>query len=178
MEVAELCLIDHADLDEEVPLPHNIPLQIPRSHPSNQPSATCPLPTFSPHKIFSTHPLPPPPSSHAQAEYPANPSSKKNAIFYSTPFRIDHLNLLPPKRTSLRQSRFPARRLAQHGAAAAADDDGLGVREDGGDGEAAGAFDVHEEGAGDGDEGLGLEGRGVSDVGGGFWKGFGVDGGW
>jgi len=30
----------------------------------------------------------------------------------------------------------------------------LGVREDGRDGEAAGAFDVHEEGAGDGDEGL------------------------
>ncbi len=62
--------------------------------------------------------------------------------------------LLPSKRTSLCQSSFSARGLAQHGAAPAADDDGLGVREDGGDCEAAGAFDIHEEGAGDGNEGL------------------------
>lgn len=44
--------------------------------------------------------------------------------------------------------------MAQHGRAAAADDDGLCVREDGCDGEAAGALDVHEEGAWDGYEGL------------------------
>ena len=37
-----------------------------------------------------------------------------------------------------------------------ADDDGLGVREDGGDGEAAGALDIHEEGAGSGHKGLEL----------------------
>lgn len=65
-------------------------------------------------------------------------------------------DLLPPKRTPLRQPRLPTRRLAQHGRAAAADDDGLRVREDGRDGEAAGAFDVHEEGARGRDEGLEL----------------------
>lgn len=62
--------------------------------------------------------------------------------------------LLPPKRAPLRQSRLPTSRLAQHGRAAAADDDGLGVREDGRDCEAAGALDVHEEGAGGWYEGL------------------------
>lgn len=65
-------------------------------------------------------------------------------------------NLLPPERAPLRQSRLAARRLAQHGRAAAADDDGLGVREDSRDGEAAGALDVHEEGARGGHEGLEL----------------------
>lgn len=63
-------------------------------------------------------------------------------------------HLLPPKGAALRQSRLPTGRLAQHGRAAAADDDGLGVREDGCDGEAAGALDVHEEGAGGRYEGL------------------------
>lgn len=63
-------------------------------------------------------------------------------------------HLLPPERAPFRQPRLPARRLAQHGRAAAADDDGLGVREDGRDGEAAGALDVHEEGAGGRHEGL------------------------
>jgi hypothetical protein len=48
--------------------------------------------------------------------------------------------------------------------AALADDDGLCVREDCGDCEAAGALDVHEEGAGSGDKSLelvlaGLRGR-------------------
>jgi len=37
--------------------------------------------------------------------------------------------------------------LAENGRAAGADDDGLCVREDGGDGEAAGALDIHEEGS-------------------------------
>ena len=37
-----------------------------------------------------------------------------------------------------------------------ADDDGLRVREDGGDGEAAGALDVHEEGARSWDQSLEL----------------------
>ena len=40
--------------------------------------------------------------------------------------------------------------------AALADDDCVGVREDGGDGEASGALDVHEEGAGSRHEGLEL----------------------
>jgi hypothetical protein len=40
--------------------------------------------------------------------------------------------------------------------AALADDDCVCVREDGGDGEASGALDVHEEGAGGGHEGLEL----------------------
>jgi len=40
--------------------------------------------------------------------------------------------------------------------AALADDDGVCVREDGGDGEAARALDVHEERAGSGHEGLEL----------------------
>lgn len=90
------------------------------------------------------------------------------AVLYSThpplalaahPFKhvsTHHLStsapLLPPKRASLGQAGLPARGLAQHGAASPADDDGLGVREDGRDGEAAGAFDVHEEGARGGDE--------------------------
>ena len=81
----------------------------------------------------SIHPLLPPPPFDLSQQYP---------------------HLLPPERAPLRQSRLATRRLAQHGRAAAADDDGLGVREDGCDGEAAGAFDVHEEGAGGGYEGL------------------------
>ena len=92
--------------------------------------------------LFSTH-LPSP----CKAEYPANnPDKKQNAIFYSTlcvPWSQAHL--LPSKRTSLCQSSFSSSGLTQHGAAAAADNNRLGVREDGGDGEAAGAFDVHEE---------------------------------
>ncbi len=63
-------------------------------------------------------------------------------------------HLLPPKRAPLCESRLAARRLAQHLRAPGADDDGLRVREDGRDGEAAGALDVHEEGAGAGYEGL------------------------
>jgi len=37
--------------------------------------------------------------------------------------------------------------LAENGRAAGADDDGLCVGEDGGDGKAAGALDIHEEGS-------------------------------
>jgi hypothetical protein len=46
--------------------------------------------------------------------------------------------------------------LAQDGGASLADDDGLGVREDGGDGEAAGALDIHEERSGSRDQSLQL----------------------
>jgi hypothetical protein len=64
--------------------------------------------------------------------------------------------LLPPERAALGQTSLATGGLAQDGGAALADDDGLGVREDGGDGEAAGALDVHEERSGGGHEGLEL----------------------
>lgn len=48
------------------------------------------------------------------------------------------------KRHTLGEPRLAAGRLAQHASAGAADDDRLRVREDGGDGKAAGALDVHE----------------------------------
>jgi len=56
--------------------------------------------------------------------------------------------LLPSERASLGESGLATGGLAEDGGAAGADDDGLGVGEDGGDGETAGALDVHEEGAG------------------------------
>ena len=54
---------------------------------------------------------------------------------------------LHSERAALRESSFATGRLAEDGRAAGADDDCLGVREDGGDGEATGALDVHEEGS-------------------------------
>lgn len=65
----------------------------------------------------------------------------------------DHL--LSPERAALGESRLATSGLAENGRAALADDDGLGVGEDGGDCEAAGALDVHEEGAGSRHKGLG-----------------------
>ena len=62
--------------------------------------------------------------------------------------------LLPPERAALGETGLATGRLAQHRRAALADDDGLGVGEDGGDGEAAGALDVHEERAGSRHKGL------------------------
>jgi len=53
--------------------------------------------------------------------------------------------LLPPERTALSQPRLSSGWLAQDGRARAADDDGLGVGEDGGDVETSWALDVHEE---------------------------------
>lgn len=64
------------------------------------------------------------------------------------------MHLLPAERAALRQPSLATGGLAQDGGAALADDNGLGVREDGGDGEATGALDVHEEGSGSGDQGL------------------------
>jgi hypothetical protein len=71
--------------------------------------------------------------------------------------------LLSTERAALGESGLATGGLAQDGGAALADDDGLGVREDGGDGEAAGALDVHEEGAGGGHKGLELVLLGLSD---------------
>jgi hypothetical protein len=55
-------------------------------------------------------------------------------------------SLLSSERAALGQSGLSSRRLAEHSCASLADDDGLGVGEDGGDREAAGALDVHKEG--------------------------------
>lgn len=63
-------------------------------------------------------------------------------------------SLLSSERATLGESGLTTGRLAKDGGATLADDDGLGVREDGGDDEAAGALDVHEEGSGSGDESL------------------------
>jgi len=62
--------------------------------------------------------------------------------------------LLPAERAALSQTGLATGGLAEDSRAAGADNDGLGVREDGGDGEATGALDVHEEGAGLGHKGL------------------------
>jgi len=64
--------------------------------------------------------------------------------------------LLPPKRAALGQPGLATSRLAENGRATLADDDGLGVGEDGGDRETAGALDVHEEGSGNRHKGLEL----------------------
>lgn len=64
------------------------------------------------------------------------------------------LRLLPPERAALGKSGLTAGGLTEDGRAAGADDDGLCVREDGGDVEAAGALNVHEEGAGGRHKGL------------------------
>jgi hypothetical protein len=53
--------------------------------------------------------------------------------------------LLSPERAALGQSGLSTGRLAEDGRAASADDYCLCVGEDGGDGEAARALDVHEE---------------------------------
>lgn len=54
-------------------------------------------------------------------------------------------HLLSPERAALSQTGLTTGGLAENGRATGTDDNGLGVREDGGDGEAAGALDVHEE---------------------------------
>lgn len=75
-------------------------------------------------------------------------------------------SLLPPERAALGQAGLATGGLAQDLRAALANDNGLGVREDGGDGEAAGALDVHEEGAGAGHKGLGSGSAGAQRAGG------------
>lgn len=62
--------------------------------------------------------------------------------------------LLSPERAALGETGLATGGLAEDLRAAGADDDGLCVGEDGGDGEASGALDVHEERAGTGDKGL------------------------
>lgn len=62
--------------------------------------------------------------------------------------------LLSSERAALGQSSLTTSRLAKDSGAALADNDGLGVGKHGGDCEAAGALDVHEEGSGAGHQGL------------------------
>lgn len=62
--------------------------------------------------------------------------------------------LLSSERAALCETSLSSGRLAQNGRASSTDDNGLGVREDGGDGEAAGALDIHEEGSGSRYKGL------------------------
>ena len=63
-------------------------------------------------------------------------------------------HLLSPERAALCESGLATGWLAKDLRAAGAHDDGLGVGEDGGDGEAARALNVHEEGARAGHKGL------------------------
>jgi hypothetical protein len=70
--------------------------------------------------------------------------------------KADATRLLPPERAALSESGLATGGLAKDGRAALADDNGLGVGEDGGDGEAAGALHIHEEGSGCGHKGLEL----------------------
>jgi len=72
------------------------------------------------------------------------------------------MRLLSPERAALGETGLATGGLAEDLRAAGADDDGLCVREDGGDGEAAGALDVHEEGAWAWDESLQLVLAGLS----------------
>ena len=57
------------------------------------------------------------------------------------------MRLLSPERAALCESGLATRGLAENLRATCADNDGLCVGEDGGDGEATGALDVHEEGS-------------------------------
>lgn len=67
---------------------------------------------------------------------------------------VEASRLLSPERAALGKTGFATGGLAEDLGAAGADDDSLCVREDGGDGEAAGALDVHEEGSWAWDKGL------------------------
>ena len=67
------------------------------------------------------------------------------------------MRLLPPERAALCESGLATGGLAEDLRATGADNDGLCVGEDGGDGEAARALDVHEEGSGAWDKSLQIQ---------------------
>ena len=71
-----------------------------------------------------------------------------------SPFLHSFIHLLLPERAPLGKSGLTTGRLAEDRGATSAHDNGLSMREDGGDGEATGAFDIHKEGTGAGHEGL------------------------
>jgi hypothetical protein len=68
--------------------------------------------------------------------------------------RIIAKRLLSAERTSLGETGLSTSGLAENGSAGSADNDGLGVGEDGGDVEASRALNVHEERAGSRHKGL------------------------
>ena len=70
---------------------------------------------------------------------------EKKITFYDFNFGLKtKADLLPSEGTTLCETSLATSRLAQNCRAASADDDGLCMREDGGDSEASGAFDIHE----------------------------------
>lgn len=106
-------------------------------------------------------------------------SKKRHISFLITPHQIAPLrsgrrsfasHLLSPERAALGQTSLTTGGLTENGRATGADDNGLGVREDGGDGEAAGALDVHEERARLGHKGL-LREEKIESVLGPWWTG-------
>ncbi|KYK58987.1 Phosducin-like protein 2 [Drechmeria coniospora] len=86
--------------------------------------------------------------------YPRRYVDMSNAIRADRCHQPRNKRLLSSERAALGQAGLATGGLAEDRGAALADDDGLGVREDGCDGEAAGALDVHEEGPGRGDQSL------------------------
>ena len=95
------------------------------------------------------------PGRPSRATIPLNvPLVAFATVHHSSRSIIVASSLLPAERAALGKTGLATGGLAEDLGAAGADDDGLGVREDGGDGEAAGALDVHEEGAGAGHKGL------------------------
>lgn len=99
------------------------------------------------HKAPYATPLPSIPKSF-QLLHPSIHHTPPSFIHPST------THLLLPKRAALRQPRLPSRRLTQHLRAPRTHHHSLGVREDGRDGEAPGALDVHEVGSRGGNESL------------------------
>ena len=84
-------------------------------------------------------------------------TDKENAgdsMSVSSLLSSDHNHLLSSERAALGKASLSSGRLAQDGGAGSANDDGLGVREDRGDVEAARALNVHEERPGNGHKGL------------------------
>lgn len=107
-------------------------------------------------------------------------SKKRHISFLITSHQIAPLrsgrrsfasHLLSPERAALGQTSLTTGGLAENGRATGADDNGLGVREDGSDGEAAGALDVHEERARLGHKGLLREEEKFESVLGPWWTG-------
>ena len=95
------------------------------------------------------------PGRPSRATIPLNvPLVAFATVHHSSRSIIVASSLLSAERAALGKTGLATGGLAEDLGAAGADNDGLGVREDGGDGEAAGALDVHEEGAGTGHKGL------------------------
>jgi len=92
--------------------------------------------------------------AHALARSQTPPATFFLCSFHSLSLILPNDTLLPPERAPFSQPCFATSGLAQDLRATCADDDALGMRENGGDCEAAGALDVHEEASRGGDESL------------------------